>query len=171
MPNTNKLRLAGISYTQLNLISLVIPSLLLGFGYYLQYVKDLEPCPLCMTQRIAFYAVAIISLAALISPKSQFIQHFWAAFGGIFALLGAAVAGRQIWLQSLPEDQIPACGPSFEFIIDRFPLSEAISILLKGTGDCAEKVWSFLGLNIPDWSLLAFIGLALVFTVKLIKNP
>ena len=171
MNNTNKHRLVGISYFQLNLITFMMPAALLAFGYYLQFARDLEPCPLCMTQRIAFYAIAISSLMALISPNKQFIQHFWAALTALFALVGACVAGRQIWLQSLPEDQVPACGPSFEFIFDRFPLMEALQIMFKGTGDCAEKVWSFLGLNIPDWSLLAFIGIISICILKLVKNP
>lgn len=162
--------LQKLSYRHINLVLLLVPAGLLAFGYYLQFIEGLEPCPLCMTQRIAFYGIAIIALLAIITPQRLFWQHFLAALSALVALVGAGVASRQLWLQSLPEDQVPACGPGFDFIIDTFPLSEAIAIMFRGTGSCAEVAWTFLGLSIPGWALLAFCSFFILATIQLFKK-
>ena len=74
-------------------------------------------------------------------------------------LLGIAVAGRHVWLQNLPEDQVPECGPGLDYMLEAFPLSETLSMVFTGSGECAEVQWTFLGLSIPGWTLLVFIGL------------
>jgi disulfide bond formation protein DsbB len=163
-------RLTMVSYRQLSAVLFIVPALLLAFGYYLQFVEGIEPCPLCMTQRLAFYAIAITAIIAFFTPQSLFLQHLWAAVSGIFALIGMGVAGRQIWLQHLPEDQVPACGPGFEFIINSFPLSEAIQIMFRGNGNCAEVHWTLLSLSIAEWSFLAFSGLLLLCLLKIVKS-
>lgn len=163
-------RLTFVSYRQIFSFLLVAPAALLAFGYYLQFVEHLSPCPLCVSQRLAFYGVAISALVALITPQKMFLQHLWAAIAGLFALLGAGLASRQIWLQSLPADQVPACGPDFDFIIETFPLSEAISIMFRGNGNCAEVTWTFLSFSIPQWSILAFAAFALICIATLFKK-
>jgi disulfide bond formation protein DsbB len=80
----------------------------------------------------------------------------------IFAGVGAAIASRQLWLQSLPEDQVPTCGPGFDYMVSNFPLSRALSMILSGSGECAEVQWRFLGLSIPGWSLVMFAGFMLL---------
>jgi len=80
----------------------------------------------------------------------------------LLCLAGAGFAGRHVWLQSLPADQVPACGPSVDYLLDNFPLVEALEILLRGNGNCAEVDWTLLGLSIPGWTLLAFIGIGAV---------
>lgn len=148
-----------LSYRQTNLAIFLAPSLLLGFGYYLQFVKEIEPCPLCMTQRICFYLVAIIAFIAIFNKSSALLQRITAALGTIISITGLAVATRQLWLQSLPKDQVPACGPGFDYIIDTFPMLEAIEIMFRGNGNCAEVTWQFLGLSIAGWAFIAFGGL------------
>lgn len=133
-------------------------ALLLGFGYYLQYGQGLEPCPLCLLQRGFFYAVAAVCLAAALHDR-------WPMFYGVLAALlssgGAAVAGRQVWLQHLPPDKVPQCGPDLFFMLENFPLSRTLTTLVSGTGECAKVDWTFLGLSIAEWSLGWFVGLAL----------
>lgn len=134
---------------------------LLGFGYYLQYVEGLEPCPLCITQRFFLALCGLLGIAAALHRPRVTIARVYAAIGVATASAGGFFSGRQLYLQSLPEDQVPACGPSLDFILETFPLSEAIGILLRGDGNCAEVSWTFLGLSIPGWTLVAFAGLAL----------
>lgn len=146
----------------LNLTGFLACAGLLGFGYYLQFQQGLEPCPLCIFQRVAFFALAIVFLiAAVHNPK-----HWGArAYGGLLFLcasIGAAIAGRQIWLQSLPPDQVPECGPGLNYMLDVFPLTEVIATVLRGSGDCAEVDWTFLGLSIADWALVWFIALGIL---------
>ena len=156
-----------LSYRLSNILLFIVPSALLAYGYYLQYVEGQEPCPLCMTQRICFYVIAIIGLIAIFNRNSRFAQKLLSLMCGLASCIGIAVAGRQLWLQSLPEDQVPACGPAFDYIIDTFPLSEAIAIMFRGNGNCAEVTWTFLGLSIAGWAFIAFIGF---FILNLIQG-
>jgi len=76
--------------------------------------------------------------------------------------VGLAIAGRQVWLQSLPPDLVPECGPGLEYMFQAFPLTEALSMVLRGSGECAEVQWVFLGLTIPGWNLVVFSGFILL---------
>lgn len=141
---------------------------LMAFGYYLQYAVGLEPCPLCMTQRVFIVSVGLTGLfGAVHGPRGAGGVRAYGLTGLLFCLVGGAFSVRHVWLQSLPADQLPACGPSIDYILDTFPPMEALEVLLRGNGSCAVIDWSFLGLSIPAWTLVAFTGmaLALVWTV------
>jgi len=133
---------------------------LLGFAYYLQYVQGLEPCPLCMVQRGFFYAVMALFILAAIHDPRNWGARVYAALIGVFALGGAAAAARQVWLQHLPPDKVPQCGPDLFFMLENFPLARTWEKLFYGTGECAKVDWTFLGLSIAGWSLVWFIALA-----------
>jgi disulfide bond formation protein DsbB len=140
----------------------VVCAALLAFGYYLQYVQGLEPCPLCMVQRFFFYLVLItLTAGALHGPSASLPKAIYGGLAGLFALGGAAVASRQVWLQHLPADRVPQCGPDLAFMLENFPLSRTLEKLFTGTGECAVVDWSFLGLSIAGWSLAWFAALAL----------
>ena len=129
---------------------------LLGFGLYLQHFKGLEPCPLCVMQRYAFVLIGVVALlAALHGPKRVGIRVYGAGTT-IAALLGIAVAVRHVWLEHLPKDQVPSCGPGLDFIMESFPLSKALPMIFKGSGECADVAWRFLGLSISEWALAWF---------------
>ncbi len=135
-------------------------ALLLAYGYFLQYVQGLEPCPLCLVQRGFFYAfMGIFVLGALHNPAG-YGRRIYALLGVLFAAGGIAAAGRQVWLQHLPADKVPQCGPDLAFMLENFPLSRTLQSLIKGTGECAVVDWTFLGLSIAEWSLAWFAGLA-----------
>jgi disulfide bond formation protein DsbB len=139
--------------------ALLIASLL-GYGYYLQYVQGLEPCPLCMVQRAFFYLlIATFVIAALHAPR-RVGAWIYAAFVVLFAAGGAATAGRQVWLQHLPADKVPQCGPDLFFMLENMPLSRTLQKLIQGSGECAAVDWKFLGLSIAGWALVWFIALA-----------
>ena len=132
---------------------------LLAFALYLQYVEHQEPCPLCILQRVAFIAMmAVFAVAALHGPARRGAVVYSSVLL-IFALAGAAVAGRQVWLQMLPADKVPACGPGLEYMLERFPLTKALERIFAGSGECAEAGWRFLGLTIAGWSLVWFVVL------------
>jgi disulfide bond formation protein DsbB len=134
---------------------------LLAFGYFLQYVKGLEPCPLCLVQRGFFYALLIIfAAAALHGPRGKG-RIAYGALAALFAAGGAAAASRQVWLQHLPADKVPQCGPDLFFMLENFPLSQTLRKLIAGTGECAVVDWTFLGLSIAEWSLAWFVALGL----------
>jgi disulfide bond formation protein DsbB len=134
---------------------------LLGFGYYLQYFDGQDPCPLCLVQRGFYYAVlAVFAVAALHSP-ARTGKSIYCAAATLFALGGFGVAARQVWLQHLPADQVPACGPDLFFMMENFPLRRILEKVFLGSGQCAEVNWRFLGLSIAEWSLACFAALAL----------
>ena len=133
---------------------------MLGIGAYLHFVEHLEPCPLCISQRIGLLAVGVLMLiAALHNPGIAGIKRY-AIAGAILASIGGSISIRHIWIQHLPPDQVPECGPGLDYVFENFPLAETIKLMLSGTGDCAIVDWTLLGFSIPELTLLAFLGLA-----------
>jgi disulfide bond formation protein DsbB len=130
---------------------------LIAFALYLQYVKGEDPCPLCMVQRIAFIALGVVFLAAAVHNPRRMAAAIYGSLLVLLAGAGAVVAGRHVWLQSLPSNMVPECGPGLDFILERFPLRKAFDMVLRGSGECAQKGWTFLGLTIAGWSLAWFV--------------
>ena len=131
-------------------------ALLLAFGFYLQYGQGLQPCPLCLVQRGFFMAVMAVCLVAALHRPGRLGTVIYALAAAAFSLGGAAVAGRQVWLQHLPPDKVPQCGPDLFFMMENFPLARTLKTLVSGTGECAAVDWTFLRLSIAEWSLLWF---------------
>jgi protein dithiol:quinone oxidoreductase len=126
---------------------------------YMEHVLKMIPCSLCITQRAFVILVGLLALiAAIHNPRTRGLQAY-ASLGIVGALLGACFAARQLWLQSLPAEQVPACGPGISYIFDVFPFMEAMKLLLQGDGNCAH-VDKIFGASLAFWTLLAFIGLA-----------
>ena len=154
---------------QLNLLALLACIAAMAGALYLQHVDGLEPCPLCIFQRIGVIAAALILLIATLHGPQRTGIRIYGALTGLAAIAGGAVSIRHIWLQNLPPDQVPACGPGLNYMLDVFPLQSVIQEVLAGSGECAEMDWSFLGLSLPAWSLVVFSGLLLVALVQLFR--
>ncbi len=148
---------------RLPFITIVIICLaLLGFGYYLQFFQGLEPCPLCIVQRLFFMGVITLALLAVLHGPATLGAKIYGGMLATLSLGGAAVAARQVWLQHLPPEQGPECGPDLAFMMELYEPMQIVRWLYKGTGDCAEVNWTFLGLSIAEWALGWFVVLALV---------
>ena len=135
---------------------------LLAFGFYLQYFQDQEPCPLCLVQRGFYFAVMVVFAAAAVHGPRAVGTAVYSIIGFLFATGGAAVAGRHVWLQHLPPDKVPACGPDLYFMLENLPFVRTVEKLFKGSGQCAEVKWTFLSLSIAEWSLVCFVLLSLL---------
>jgi len=135
---------------------------LLGYALYIQYHDFLDPCPLCIIQRVAFIWIGAAALLALLLKPARLGQRLYSWLIALGAGFGAAVAGRHVWLQQLPADQVPECGPGLNYMLDNFPLSEVLSTVLRGSGSCAETDWTFIGLSMPAWALAWFLGLGII---------
>jgi protein dithiol:quinone oxidoreductase len=133
---------------------------MLGFGYYLQHVVGLEPCPMCIVQR---YAMILIAALAIIASATGIkgIQIGASCLVAITALGGAFVAARQSWLQWYPPEVV-SCGRDIYGMIETFPLQSVVPMILKGSGDCTKVDWTFLGGSIANWSFLCFSGIAVM---------
>lgn len=139
---------------------------LLGVGAYLQFVEQLEPCPLCISQRLAILATGVIMLAGAIHGKGYKV---YGVLSALAAVAGGCISSRHIWLQHLPPEEVPECSPGLEYALQNFPLGDTIKLMLSGTGECATIDWTLLGLSIPQLTLMAFIGLVIwgLATLKL----
>jgi disulfide bond formation protein DsbB len=138
--------------------------------FYFQNHLGLEPCYLCITQRVFVIAVGVIFfIAALHNPVAKG-QKIYAAVVAVTATIGGFFSIKQLWLQNLPEDKVPTCGPPVDYLFDAFSASEAISMLLRGDGNCAEVQWQLLGLSMPGWVLVSFIGFAGVAIFQLLRK-
>lgn len=136
---------------------------LVGLGlviaaFMFQIIGYYDPCPLCILQRWAFLFIAICGALLFIPNLHAVISKLLLFIASLFALGGSIVAGRQIYLQHLPVDQIPTCAPPMDFLMDTLPFFEVIQTILLGDGNCAEYQWRFI-FNFAEWALLFFIGL------------
>jgi len=142
-----------------NLFGLAACVGLLGYAYYAQFVLHLEPCPLCIFQRVGVFAMGLVFLIAAAHDPVGGLKRAYAALLALSALATAGVAVRQLYIQSLPEGSVPACGASLDFMLKVFSLSEVLVKVLTGSGECAKVTWRFLGLAMPGWVLIAVLAL------------
>ncbi len=132
---------------------------LMGFALFAQYVLLLDPCPLCVLQRVAVISLGLIFLVAALHNPDGWGKRVYAILIFLAAADGIAIAGWHWRLQNLPASEVPACGPGLNYMLDNFPLGEALKMVFKGSGECADVVWSFLGLSMPAWVVVCLLGL------------
>ncbi|MBA0902913.1 MAG: disulfide bond formation protein B [Candidatus Nitrotoga sp.] len=162
--------LSRIPSRWLHLIGVLIITVALCAALYIQYVQHQEPCPLCMIQRLIFIVLLVLfSLVALHNPRGGGIRIYGALIG-LTALCGASVAGRHIWLQHLPKNEVPTCGPGLDYLLNSLPATEVLQELIHGSGECAAKGWSFFGLGMPEWSLFLYTFLGLLAVMASFKR-
>ncbi len=150
-----------LSFRSAYLLGFLICAALIGFALYSQFQWGLQPCPLCIFQRIAFAALGLMFLVgALHAPKGVGGRRAYGILAFIAAAVGIGIAGRHVWLTHLPPDQVPHCGPPLEFMMETNALTDVVRKVLTGSGECAKVDWTFLGLSMPAWSLLWFVLLA-----------
>ena len=143
---------------------------LLGYAYYAQYRLYLDPCPLCITQRAFYLGIGLAALAGLLTARRRTLQRLSGGLMALAAVGGIVTAGRQVWLQHLPPDQVPECGPGLQYWLENEPWLRTLSLLFKGDGNCAEVKWTFLGFSMGEWSLAWFV-LFLVVGLALALRP
>jgi protein dithiol:quinone oxidoreductase len=142
-----------------NLLGFFACAALLAYAYYSQFVMHLEPCPLCIFQRIGVFILGLLFLIAATHDPRVLGRRLYALALALAALATAAVALRHLYIQSLPPDSVPACGASLDFMLKVFSLSEVLVKVLTGSGECAKVTWTFLGLAMPAWVLISVLVL------------
>ncbi|MCJ8169573.1 disulfide bond formation protein B [Atopomonas sediminilitoris] len=143
---------------------------IVGGALYMEHVLGQEPCPLCIVQRIEVMAVGLVCLIAALHNPQGVGRKVYAGIAMLCAAAGVATAARQVYLTTLPADQVPACLPPLDYMLEAFPLWEILSKMLSGTADCAKVDWTFLGLSIPELSLLSFVGLSVAALLQLLRK-
>ena len=164
MPDAERIgdgRLFGLTRRQLNALGAAACAGMMSFALFAQHGLGLEPCPLCVFQRVGVIALGAVFLAAAIHGAGRIGARIWGVILLLVAGLGGSVSARQVWLQNLPPDQVPACGPGLDYMFEVFPVMEALSMVFQGSGECAEIVWQFLGISMPGWVLICLAALGI----------
>ena len=141
------------------LLGFLVCAALIGWALWLQYGLDLDPCPLCIFQRVAVIATGIVFLIAAIHNPGPAGAAVYAGLTVIASGIGAALAGWHVWIQAQPKGAVAACGMGLNYMLETLPLTEVISKVLKGSGECAEQGWLLMGLAIPSWTFVFFIAM------------
>ncbi len=154
--------------TNLGLFLLMLVGM--GVALFLQHYSHLEPCPLCIFQRVSLMSMGIVALIAFIHNPATLGRRIYAGLSLVGALAGVGVAGRHVWLQHLPADEVPSCGPGLDYWMDTFPFQEVVQKVLRGSGECAKVDWMMFGLSLPEWTLMMFVGLTSVVIWQLVRK-
>ncbi len=141
----------------INLTAFFICAGLLAYAYHLQFNQGLEPCPLCIFQRVALIGLGLFFLLAAAQHPSGWGTRVYAILIGIAAIGGALVSARHVWLQHLPPDKVPECGPGLAYMLEVFPLNQTLAMVFTGSGECVKVDWTFLGLSMPAWVFIWFL--------------
>jgi disulfide bond formation protein DsbB len=139
-------------------------------AYYFEIYLGLEPCPLCMVSRAVVITLGISFLLAAIHNPKKLTRKIYHVFFSLFALLGVLVSGRHIYLQSLPPEDVPSCGPGLDYMLETLPMSDVLKQVLHGSGECAEVSWQFMSLSMPVWMLIIYLSLMTLSLVTLFKR-
>lgn len=143
-----------------NGLGFFICAALLAYAYYSQYVMHLEPCPLCIFQRVGIFVTGVVFAIAALHDPVAWGRRVYAGLLLLAALATLGVAARHLYIQSLPPGTVAACGASLDFMIKVFALTEVLVKVLTGSGECAKVTWRLLGLSMPGWVSIAAVGLA-----------
>lgn len=143
----------------------------MSFALYLEHVVGLNPCPLCVFQRVGLIAMGIFSLIALLhNPASAWVRRGYSLLSTLAIGWSAGVAARHVWLQNLPPEQVPSCGPGLDYLVEALPFKAVLEQVLSGSGECAAIDWSFLGQSLPVWSFVFFSALFIINLFVLIRK-
>ncbi|MBE0489969.1 MAG: disulfide bond formation protein B [Halomonas sp.] len=153
--------LARLGVRHWSLAGLAFCALMMAVALYLEHVVGLEPCPLCIFQRVAVLAAAaVFAVAALHNPGGRVAPAVYGALGLSAVIGGIGVAWRHLWLQSLPPEEVPSCGPGLDYMMDLLPWRDVVAMVFSGSGECAEIDFLLLGISLPGWTLIGFLVLA-----------
>jgi disulfide bond formation protein DsbB len=142
-----------------NLVGFAVSAALVAYALYAQYVQGLEPCPLCILQRVAVMAAGVLFLVAALHDPAERGARAYGVLIDLVAMAGIVIAARHIWIMAQPPGSVAECGASLDYMMEVLPLHEVLAKVLTGSGECAKLDWQFLGLNMPTWVLIALVGL------------
>ncbi|MCE7520834.1 disulfide bond formation protein B [Halomonas titanicae] len=150
------------SFRSAALTGLAFCVLMMAVALGLEHIGGYEPCPLCIFQRVAVIAAGIVfAIAAIHSPAGRVGKVIYGLLSLTAVGTGAFIAGRHVWLQGLPADEVPSCGPGLDYMMDILPMQDVVAMVLTGSGECANIDFSLLGLSLPAWTLIGFAILAI----------
>ena len=138
-------------------------------AYYFEIYLGLDPCPLCMVSRAVIITLGLSFLLAALHNPQKLTRKIYHVLFSFIAFLGVLVSGRHIYLQSLPPEDVPSCGPGLDYMLETLPMSDVLKQVMHGSGECAEVSWQFLSLSMPVWMLIIYLSLMTLSLVTLFK--
>lgn len=154
-----------LNYRTVNILLVFASFIGMAFALYLEHVKGLAPCPLCIFQRVGLMALGFFALLALAhNPRQRWLRMFYSLLSVIAIAWSFAVAARHVWIQHLPPDKAPSCGPGLDYLLEALPFKSVLQEVLTGSGECAKIDWTLIGFSLPAWSLL-FFGVLLALSL------
>lgn len=159
--------ISNVSFRQLFVFGALLCLSLLSTAYLLEYAKDLTPCPLCLLQRYDFWIITFLFFLGAIWPKPRKWRLWVSSLVLVFSVIGMLIASRQVWLQSLPPDQVPPCTAGFERLLSFHSLTETLAIVIRSSGECGVVDYRIMGFSLALWSLFVFV-LLIVYSMILI---
>lgn len=164
MSGITTLALTKNQFRLLTLLPFLTCAGLLAYALYVEHVMFLMPCNLCILQRVVFVGIGLLYLLACFKPAQYWGRKVFAALLILTTACGIAIAGRHVWMQGLPPELVPDCGPSLQMLMENSSIWNAVSSVLSASGNCADIQWQFLGMSMPTWTLICFIGL-FIYTI------
>ncbi|HEX4480807.1 MAG TPA: disulfide bond formation protein B [Rudaea sp.] len=135
----------------------IVCAALLSYAYYVQFDLHIEPCPLCIFQRIVFIVMGLVFLIGAIQNPRELGRRIYSTILLLTAFVGVGIAARHIWVQNQPPDPFAGCAPGWNYMISNFPISKVLRMAFTGSADCSAITWTFLGQSMPVWTLLCYV--------------
>lgn len=151
-------------------LAFIACALVIGIALFLEHEAGLTPCALCILQRTCVVTFGVISLIAYLHAPGKLAWQIYSSMLLLIALAGAMIAGRQVWLQTIPAQDSMSCLPGFEYLFEIMSISQALSRLFESGVNCDEVTWTLFEMSVPEWSLLAFVGLIVFATYQLFQR-
>jgi disulfide bond formation protein DsbB len=149
----------SISRRPANALGFLACVALMAYALYAQHVLGLEPCPLCIFQRVGVIAVGVVFLIAALHNPGARGARVYGVLLGLTAIAGALVSARHIWIQAQPPGTVAACGADLNYLLEIMPVTQVVTKVLTGSGECGKVDWTLLGLSMPWWVLLSLVAL------------
>ncbi|MGA9333253.1 MAG: disulfide bond formation protein B [Rudaea sp.] len=135
----------------------VVCAALLAYAYFVQFALNVEPCPMCIFQRIVFIVMGLVFLSGAIQSPQVKGRRVYAFVLVLVACAGIGIAARHLWLQHQPSDPFAGCTPGWNYMVSNFPIGKTLRMAFTGLADCAKVSWVILGLSMPTWSLISYV--------------
>jgi len=140
-----------------NLMGAAFCFVVVAYALYTQHYGGLDPCNLCIFQRVVLIALGLVFLLAAMHNPQGHGNKVYSFLGLVVGGLGAAIAGRHVWLQKQPPNPFAGCGGDLNSLLDTFPFQKVVELVLRGSGDCTTIDWTLFGISMPGWSLICFV--------------
>ncbi len=151
-------------------LGLILIAILLGSAYYLQIYENVNPCPLCLLQRMCMGALGVVFIIGAGFNLKKCGNLILGFLGVVASVSGLLFAGRQVWLQLAPPSGSGDCSANLSYLFNSLSIKDALMQVWQGGMECSQTGGQFLHLSLAAWSLIAFAFLYLLVLLQIIRT-